>query len=155
MLEDASATWGHAWLVAGIYRPFKKDPNPLAPTTKAHTHRQPSQSLQRAGGRFGSQCKYIFSLSKTHFPTTVKKREGYDGGGRARGRAPPTHTPPPPLSLFLVHCCLLGLSNIWHCLSPGLLVQAGRGTHSANLMSRAAGSTDQPDLLQSETCSCL
>lgn len=35
-----------------------------------------------AGGHSGSQSKYIFSLSKTHFPTTVKGEVGGSGEGR-------------------------------------------------------------------------
>lgn len=134
---------GHAWSAAGIYRPFKKNPHPPRPTNPF----PPSQAPLGAGGPFGSQCKYIFSLSKTHFPTTVK--EGGSGATRKerergwwwwrRGIFFPLFFPP----FSLVCCCLPGSSNIWHCLSPGLLVQAGRerlkGEHSANLSSAIAG----------------
>lgn len=55
------------------------------------THHPPPSPLSRAplgaGGGFGSQCKYIFSLSKTHFPTTVKGEEGsLSGGERVKER---------------------------------------------------------------------
>lgn len=68
------------------------------------------------------------------------KRERERGGV---GVNPPL---PPP---SLVCCCLLGRSNIWHCLSPGLLVQTGRGRlkgeRSANLRSSIAGLNHHSD----------
>lgn len=115
-----------------------------------------SQAPLGAGGRFGSQCKYIFSLSKTHFPTTVKGEEGasenYERRGRKRESVGVKFFPISPL-LPPVCCCLPGSSNIWHCLSPGLLVQAGRerlkGGQSANLRSALAGLKDHFDFSQS------
>lgn len=92
MLEDASATRGHVWSAAGIERPFETNP-PLHPARPPNPHLHSPFSLAPlgAGGRFRSQCKYIFSLSKTHFPTTVKRggRVLWRGEGnerRERGR---------------------------------------------------------------------
>lgn len=155
MLDDASA---RSCLVGS------RDLQPPPPIPPPHTHTNPfppSQAPLGAGGRFGSQCKYIFSLSKTHFPTTVKGEEGTsegsgatrkererrEVGGGGEGFFFPLFFPP----FSLVCCCLPGSSNIWHCLSPGLLVQAGRerlkGEHSANLSSAIAGLKDHSDLL--------
>lgn len=145
---------GHAWSAAGIYRPFKKN-SPLPPKTPPtlHLHSPLSQAPLGAGGQFWSQCKYILSLSKTHFPTTVKGEEGTlegrglrEEGERVGVKFFPSSSP------SLVCCCLPVSSNIWHCLSPGLLVQSRRerlkGEHSGYPRSAIAGLKDNSRLLQ-------
>lgn len=68
--------------------PLRRD-IPLAfapPKASTHLPYPSSQAPLWAGEWFVSQCKYSFSLSKTYFPTTVKRRGGCfkRGGGEDR-----------------------------------------------------------------------
>lgn len=107
MLDDASAMRRSRLVGRRDLQALQEEPAPAPPKTPPtpHLHSPASQAPLGAGGQFGSQCKYIFSLSKTHFPTTVNGEEGaLEGGGlREEGvgvKFSPSSSPPfsPPLS---------------------------------------------------------
>lgn len=150
-LEDASAMRGHASSAAGIYRPFKKNPpNP---------HLSPALYADSSGLSVN-----IFFLYQRHiFQPLSKREEGASEGRGLRGhRVGVKFFPLSPLTPFsppsLVCCCLPASCNIWHCLSPGLLVQTGkerlRGEHSANLIAAKAGFKDRSGSLQARSDFC-
>lgn len=137
--------------------PLRRD-IPLAfapPKASTHLPYPSSQAPLWAGEWFVSQCKYSFSLSKTYFPTTVKRRGGCfkRGGGKDRESVCVSvfweWGLPPLLSPLFSLLLPASSSHIWHCLSPGLLVQAERKTleqeHSANLRSTVAALQDKSD----------
>lgn len=79
MLEDASATRGHAWLAAGIYRPFKKNPPP--PQKKHHLPPFPRPLWELADG--SGPSVNIFFLYQRHIfqPLSKGRRVLWEGGG--------------------------------------------------------------------------
>lgn len=117
MLEDASAMRGHAWLAAGIYRPFKKKKkNP--PPKKTHLPPLPRPLWELADGSCPSVN--IFFLYQRHiFQPLSKGEEGALEGGGLRGEKERelgvNFSPFSPPALICCCCCLLETSGtVYH-----------------------------------------